>query len=141
MEDTENSFIGTGWSFPPTFSRADNSVVMVNGETDIHESLKVLFQTGLGTRIMLPTYGSDLWPQVFKSLTTTFKTILIDYIRTAIINWETRIDVEEISIQQQDASVGYLTISLNYVIRQTNSRGNLVYPFYIGEGTIPQESI
>jgi hypothetical protein len=34
-------------------------------------------------------------------------------------------------------SVGILDIEINYAIRTTNARSNLVYPFYLQEGTIP----
>jgi len=139
MKNKESSFLGTGWSFPPTFSRIDNSVEMVSDEQDIQESLKILLATALGERIMLPTFGADLWPQVFKNVTTAFKCMLVDYVYTAIINWEMRIDVDDIRIDKDDNVEGLLMILVNYTIRQTNSRGNLVYPFYIGEGTLPQE--
>jgi len=134
------SFLGSGWSFPPTFSRLNNSVEMVCNEKDIQESLKILFATTLGTRIMLPTYGSDLIPQVFKSVTSAYKTMLVDYVRTAIINWETRIDIDSVSIEEDENIDGLLKILIDFTIRQTNSRGNLVYPFYIGEGTLNQDS-
>jgi len=139
MNNKESSFLGTGWSFPPTFSRVNNSVEMVSDEQDIQESLKILFATALGERIMLPTFGADLWPQVFKNVTTAFKTMLVDYVYTAIIDWETRIDVDDIHIAEDENVDGLLMILVNYTIRQTNSRGNLVYPFYIGEGTLTQE--
>lgn len=139
MKTKESAFLGTGWSFPPTFSRVNNSVEMVSDERDINESLRILFSTALGARIMLPTYGADLWSQVFKSVTTAFKSILVDYVYTAIINWEMRIDVVNVTVTEDDKVDGLLMILVNYTIRQTNSRGNLVYPFYIGEGTLPQE--
>lgn len=139
MKSKESAFIGTGWSFPPTFSRANSSVVMVSNDQDIQESLKVLFSTALGERIMLPTYGADLWSQVFKSVTTAYKSQLADYVYTAIVNWEARIDVDDVQITEDDNVDGLLMILVSYTIRQTNSRSNLVYPFYIGEGTLPQE--
>lgn len=138
-EDT--AFLGVGWSFPPTFSRVDNSVMMVFDENDIRQSLLILFETELGSRIMVPAYGCDLWPNVFKNATTTFKSELKDYIHTAIINWETRIDVDDIVIDENSELDGILMITVYYLVRHTNTRGNLVYPFYLNEGTLPQESI
>jgi hypothetical protein len=140
-DDTDTAFLGTGWSFPPTFTRFDNSVVMVSGENDIRESLRILFETELGSRIMVPGYGCNLWPKVFQNATTTFKSELKDYIQTAIINWETRINVDSIVIDENSQLDGVLLITVYYIIRHTNTRGNLVYPFYLGEGTLPPEPV
>lgn len=141
QDETNTDFLGTGWSFPPIFTRIDNSVIMVSGEKDIQESLRILFNTELGSRIMVPTYGCDLWPKVFQNANTTFKSELKDYIQTAIINWETRINVDDIVIEENNKLDGVLLITVYYVIRHTNTRGNLVYPFYFGEGTLPQEPV
>ena len=45
---SDKDFLGTGWSFPPTFSRASLSVLMVKDNQDIHQSLYILFSTRLG---------------------------------------------------------------------------------------------
>ena len=109
---TDTAFLCTGWSFPPTFTRLDNSVIMVSGENDIRESLRILFETELGSRIMVPGYGCDLWPKVFQNATTTFKSELKDYIQTAIINWETRINVDDIVIDENSQPDGVLLITV-----------------------------
>lgn len=139
MKDVETSFLGTGWSFPPTFSKMTSSVVMVSDDLDIRQSLWVLFSTSLGERIMLPEYGSLLWKMVFQNVTTTLMTQLEDAIRQAVLYWEARIDIVEIQIQADATQAGLVYIYLDYVIRQTNSRSNLVYPFYLNEATIPVE--
>jgi uncharacterized protein len=140
MDNPEKSFLGTGWSFPPTFSRYTYSVEMVRDERDIRESLWILFSTALGERIMLPNYGSDLWGMVFQSVTTTFKTKLAETIRDAILYWEARISVDGISVQPDATTDGLVLITVNYTIRKTNVRSNLVYPFYLQEATIPMEA-
>lgn len=139
MADPETAFLGTGWSFPPTFSRATASVVMVSDDVDIRQSLWVLFSTALGERIMLPTYGSQLWQMVFQAVNTTFKTQLADFVREAVLYWEPRIDVERIEVTPAAQEPGLVFVTLDYVIRKTNARNNLVYPFYVQEGTIPPQ--
>ena len=44
------------------------------------------------------------------------------------------VDVEDIVVEQTDA-VGVLRINIVYVVRSTNSRRNLVFPFYLNEAT------
>jgi phage baseplate assembly protein W len=142
MASTDKSFIGTGWSFPPTFSRANHAVVMVKDDVDIRESLWILFSTSLGERIMLPTYGNQLWKMVFRGITTTLITQLQDLVAQAILYWEPRIDVDLVRIDADDSVNGLLLINIDYTVRKTNVRSNLVYPFYTqGEQTIPSPPI
>lgn len=137
MGNPENSFLGTGWSFPPTFSQLTYSVEMVSDEQDIRESLWILFSTALGERIMLPDYGSQLWQMVFQNITNTLMTQLEDIVRQAVLYWEARIDVDEVVVQPDATVAGLVLITVYYTIRKTNARNNLVYPFYVQEGTIP----
>jgi len=132
----EEAFLGTGWTFPPTFSRLSSSVDMVSGEADVKEALWVLFSTAPGERIMLPTFGCDLWRLVFGTLTTAFKTEVEDAVRQAILYWEPRVDVESIEVTEDSTQPGLLNILVSYIIRRTNARANLVYPFYLQEGTL-----
>jgi uncharacterized protein len=136
MSDPLSSFLGTGWSFPPTFLRKTASVVMSNDDRDIQESLRILFSTARGERILLPSYGCDLWGMVFQNMTTTLQTEIAERVRQAILNWEPRIEVLAVEVVP-DASVdGRILVQVDYVIRLTNTRSNLVYPFYIQEGTL-----
>lgn len=139
MKNPEQSILGTGWSFPPTFSRADYSVDMASDDLDIQQSLRVLFSTAPGERVMVPDYGCDLWQMVFRAVNSTFKTEAVEAVRVAVLYWEPRIDVTEIGIEPSAETDGLVLITVAYVIRRTNARNNLVYPFYIGEGTlVPQ---
>lgn len=135
----EGSILGTGWSFPPTFSRRAASVVLVSDEEDVRQSLWVLFSTHLGERVMLPNYGTGLWPLVFGSLTTTLKTELANDVLNAVLYWEPRIDVDGITIEPEAGATGRVLLTIDYRIRRTNSRSNLVYPFYLEEGTLTGE--
>jgi len=109
---------------------------MVSGEVDIHQSLWILFSTRLGERVMLPKYGAGIWRMVFASINTSLITQMQDYIREAIVVWEPRIDVDLIEITPDNELEGKVLISLSYTIRSTNARNNLVYPFYLQEGTL-----
>ena len=129
-----NSFLGRGWSFPPEFNGASGTVTMLDGEDDINSSLQILLSTRLGERIMQPKFGCALDELSFESLTTTMKTYIKDLIETAILYFEPRIDIDLISLTE-DINEGLITISLDYTVRSTNSRQNLVFPFYKNEGS------
>jgi len=132
----EPSFLGTGWTFPPTFTRAGHTVLMASDDADIQQSLRVLFGTAPGERVMLAEYGCSLWRLVFSSLTATVVTQIGDAVRSAVVRWEPRIDVDAVDARAVPGSDGLVAVNVAYTIRTTNARGNLVYPFYLREGTL-----
>ena len=118
----QSSFLGTGWSFPPTFQNATRRVKMSAEEEDIRESLIILLSTRPGERVMNPLYGCNLDDLLFSPLTLTLKSFVSDLIETAILYFEPRINLESIEISQNSELEGELLIELNYVVRSTNSR-------------------
>jgi hypothetical protein len=139
--DTEQDFLGTGWSFPPTFNRHSSSVVMSSDVQNIKESLWVLLSTSLGERLMLATYGTTLRDRVFDSLTETLINQIKSELMKAIVDWEPRIDVLSIAVQEEAPLQGLVTILIDFVVRSTNVRSNLVYPFYLTEATLPPPAL
>lgn len=132
--DTSESFLGRGWGFPPEFSNNMKGVKLTEGEEDIEKSLEILLSTRLGERIMLPDYGCNLDELVFSPLNLTLKTYVTDLIKTAILYHEPRIELEKVKIEPSDDNEGMLLITIDYRVRITNSRKNLVFPFYQAVG-------
>jgi len=132
---TEQSFLGTGWSFPPEFRKETKSAKMLQDEEDIKSSLEILLTTRLGERVMVPEYGCNLDELLFKPLNLTLKTYVVDLIKTAILYHEARIEVNNIAINQSNEMNGELLINIDYTVRTTNSRSNVVFPFYRVEGS------
>lgn len=133
MIDPEASFIGRGWAFPPRFATHGASAEMVTGDKDIEQSLHILFATQLGARIMRPEYGCDLKRFVFESVSEGLLAEISDVVERAVVLFEPRIDIESVRVDARESHV--LMILLEYQIRGTNSRRNLVYPFYLEEAT------
>jgi len=131
----DKSFLGTGWAFPPEFSKAAKQVKTVSEDDDIRESLYILMSTSPGERTMQPTYGCELRSMVFESLTESTVTEIKDIIERAILFFEPRIDLNFIDIDTGEMLQGILKILVDYTVRATNSRSNMVYPFYFQEGT------
>ncbi|MXS82895.1 GPW/gp25 family protein [Nitrosomonas oligotropha] len=134
---TDKSFLGTGWGFPPEFGHY-GSMRTVSAEEDIHESLYVLLSTNPGERVMQPTYGCGLKSQVFEEINETAVTVMVDLIKRAILFFEPRVVVENIRVDSgnsEDILNGLIKIDITYIVRTTNNRHNIVYPFYFTEGT------
>jgi uncharacterized protein len=136
----KDSFLGSGWSFPPEFSYDMGRIVMVSDEQDIWESLQIILSTAPGERVLFPMFGCGIRKKVFETVNHTFINELREIIRVAILQYEPRIILNEITVERSDNESGLLRIKLDYTIRITNSRSNMVYPFYLREGTnIPSE--
>ena len=112
MNNIDKSFLGTGWSFPPTFNETANSIVMVSAERDIAESLFILLSTTPGERIMRPEYGCDLHSKVFSRVNSTFKHDIIDLISVAVSKFEPRVEIEKIEVDTSEVLDGIVYIHI-----------------------------
>lgn len=131
------SFLGTGWSFPPTFRARGAEVVMVSGPEDIHQSLEILLATRLGERPMQESFGCDLDDALFEEVDQALVGRITGLISNAMLRNETRIALRDIDVSQSHADPGVLQIRLEYTVLGTNSRYNMVFPFYINEAVAP----
>lgn len=126
-----SSYLGRGWSFPPTFSKATAEAAMSEDEDDIRESLGILLSTRIGERMLQPKYGCDLDHLLFEPLDTGTATYTSELIKQAILMFEPRIDVLAVDLTQPLDGEGRIEILIEYRVRSTQSRYNLVYPFYL----------
>lgn len=134
--ESEGTFLGKGWAFPPRFDKNSRTVEMVFGEEDIRQSLHILLSTSVGERVMQPLFGCNLRDHQYEPLNNTYMGFLIDLVTRAIRFFEPRIKVEDIRVTDAaDAEVleGKLWITIEYVISRTNTRSNFVFPFYLRE--------
>lgn len=130
----DDSFLGTGWGFPPTFDRGLGGVAMISDEEDIRSSLEILLSTDIGERVMQPRYGCNMHRLVFEPLDTTLQAYMEDLIRTAILYFEPRILLNGVTLTPQYLE-GRIDILIDYTVATTNTRSNYVYPYYLREGT------
>ena len=129
----ERSFLGNGWAFPPTFAAGGADVKMVSGEEDIHQSLIVLLATQPGERVMHEQFGCDLNSLHFEEADQSLVNSVTGLVSDAILYHEPRIKLDRLDVSLAESRQGVLLITIDYTIRSTNSRYNLVYPFYLNE--------
>lgn len=125
-------FLGRGWGFPPSFNKEEGGVHMVSDEEDIRESLLILLHTQIGERFLQPEFGIDSRSWMFSPISESRIRIQLE---DAICEYEPRIQLDAVHVEG-DNSDGYINISIDYIIKASNSRHNLVYPFYLNEGTL-----
>jgi uncharacterized protein len=131
-------FLGQGWAFPPTFIKTDGTVELVKAEEDIKQSLGILLSTTLGERVMRSDFGADLHQQIFEPMDAAFNPFITDIIRTAIILYEPRIELDSVDVFFEPLE-GRVELTVNFTISSTNTRSNVVYPYYLNEGTNVQQ--
>ncbi len=135
MSQDVKSFLGTGWSFPPSFDKGTNTLKLSSDEEDIAESLYIILSTTPGERVMNPNFGCNLHQITFKGLDGATKQEIIALVEEAVLNYEPRVTLESVEVDMQNALDGLVSVTLHYVIRSINVRTNIVYPFYLVEGT------
>jgi phage baseplate assembly protein W len=128
------SFLGRGWSFPPRFD-GHKRLVMVENAQDIEESLRILLATRCGERVMQPAYGTTLHRLVFENASEGFLTELKDMLGKAILFFEPRVELMQIDCQISAEDWGCIELLLDYRIRTTNTRHNMVYPLYLDQAS------
>ncbi|NHN24073.1 GPW/gp25 family protein [Flavobacterium jejuense] len=131
----ENKFLGSGWAFPPVFASGGTTVEMVSGEEDIKQSLQILLSTSLKERVMHSGFGCDLNRFLFEEVDQRFVNDISNMVSRSILLYEPRIKVEGVTVKDMDIENGVVHIAVDYIVRTTNNRFNLVYPFYINEAS------
>jgi phage baseplate assembly protein W len=135
--DHDRSFLGTGWSFPPTFTEGGAGVETVSEAEDIHQSLQILLATSSGERVMQEDFGCDMNSALFEEVDQSLVNRLTGHISDAILYHEPRISLDGLDVSESESEQGLLLIRIDYSIRSTNSRYNMVYPFYLNEAATP----
>ncbi len=134
-----NSFLGTGWAFPPSFDQELRTVELVSDEEDIRQSLNILLTTSLGERVMQPKYGCNLNDYLFEPLSASVIGYIKDLVEHAILYYEPRVIADKIEVTPQDSMdmiEGRFTITVECAIPETNSRFNFVFDYYSNEALL-----
>ncbi len=131
----DKGFLGTGWSFPPKFDKYSKSVVMDNSEVDIENSIRIILGTYPGERLMNPEFGCAVKRMSFENLDEGNVTRIEEIIGNALIQFEPRVKFQSIEVISKNVEEGLIVLQLNYMIIITNTRHNIVFPYYLIEGT------
>ncbi|MFY1671339.1 GPW/gp25 family protein [Plantactinospora sp. WMMB334] len=126
-----SGFLGTGWAFPIGGDPERGIRLTDDGVATIRQSIGLILGTAPGERVMLPDFGCGIHDVVFDVNDVSAAGRISRAVREALARWEPRIDVLDVYPTPDPADRRRLLIEINYEVRSTNSRFNLVYPFYI----------
>ena len=131
----QNSFLGSGWSFPVLFSTGNYQLNTTSGEENINEAIDLVLLTKMGERCFEPQFGSGLQQFFFRNMDETLKGEIIDAVKVSLLHNEPRITVKDVSVNFIDIQAGLAEIRITYSYNKSNTRHNHVFPFHLKEGT------
>lgn len=134
MPVSTRAFLGTGLRFPLQVT-ACGRLAVASDEQRIEESVYLILSTAAGERVMLPGFGSGLHNLVFAPNDPGTRGGVVQEVRRALVANEQRIDVLAVAAEAAPQEPNLLLIRIDYRIRANNALGNLVFPFYLNEGS------
>ena len=123
------SFLGVGWGFPVSLD--GGRIAVDRYEESIRQAIWIILATARGERKMRPDFGCGIHDLVFATNSADTAGRAATDVRDALIRWEPRIDLENVDVTSDPAEPSRLLIQIEYRVRSTNNRFNLVYPFYL----------
>jgi phage baseplate assembly protein W len=128
------TFVGRGFRWPFSVDHT-GSIALTAGAEDLDSSIRVVLATAPSERVMRAAFGCRIWDLLFEPVNANTLGLMAQAVREAIAQWEPRVEVENVEVSPDRDDSALVHISVAYRVRTTNSRRNLVYPFYV----IPRE--
>lgn len=131
---TSRSILGTGWKFPIRVN-GRGGFSLSQGEQDVAESIWIVLSTSKGERIMIPEFGCGINDYLFAPNNSNTRGAVTHQVQQALLRWEPRIDVMDVRVDDRTDQPNLLLIQIDYRIRSNNAFHNMVYPFFLREGS------
>lgn len=125
-----SDFLGVGWTSPVKLDW-NSQIQLAKYEDAVRQSIRMILSTARGERLMRPDFGCSLHDLVFSTNSATAIGQVISAVQESLIQWEPRIDVLDVTAVPDAKEPNRLLIDIRYLVRTTNNRFNLVYPFYL----------
>lgn len=126
----DDNFLGVGLAFPIELDE-NNQLKISRYEMAVQQSIWTILGTAKGERIMRPDFGCGIHDFVFSANSASTVGQIVSEVRQSLIEWEPRIDILDVDVTPDEDEDSKLLIIINYLVRTTNNRFNLVYPFYL----------
>jgi uncharacterized protein len=128
---SDGEFLGRGWRFP-ILPDAGGGLGYLEGDSSVEQSLRILLTTALGERVMRPDFGCKAPRLVFAPGSAQYLRLLETSVQEAVRDWEPRVELDEVRAEAMLGDQTRVTVHISYRVRRSNTRGNLVFPFYLG---------
>lgn len=131
--DAVNRILGVGWAYPLAVEPG-GTIAVAAYEEDVSQAIMIILGTNPGERVMRPTYGAGLRDFVFGPISAASLALVKQRVLDALVDEEPRIDVDSVDVAVESPGSSTVLINVAYRVRSTNTRANVVYPFYLKEG-------
>ena len=118
-------YIGRAMTKPVTLHNGASTTMV--GADVLKQSILDILHTPIGSRLLLPEYGSKLHMLLFEPNDIILKTLLRQYIKEAIDNWEDRCRFSDIEFTQE---ANRIDCTITVIELTSNEIYSFVYPFY-----------
>lgn len=129
----ERAFLGTGMKFPPQIDPGTGRFALSSGPQNVKESVYIILMTNRGERWLDPDFGSEIMRYTFMDTSLTMLNLLSSDLRTLLMEQEPRISDVTVDIDPE-VKDGCMLVNVAYTVADTNTRDNLVFPFYLNAG-------
>lgn len=128
-------FIGSGWSFPLRVN-ARGGIALSHHDEDVREAIRLILSTPIGERRMRPQFGCGVHDLTFATNDPATHGLIRYHVAQALALWEPRIELREDSVRVRvdPEEPARVLVEIDYALRSTNERRNLVFPFYLIPG-------
>ena len=126
-----SAFLGVGWASPLQLDE-NGQIALAHYEESVRQAIWMILGTARGERVMRPDFGCGIHDLVFATSGAGTTGRIATEVRQALILWEPRIDIVNVTVATADSTApNSVLIEIEYTVRATNNRFNLVYPFYL----------
>lgn len=122
-------FIGRGWAYPLGVGPS-GGIAMTSGPASVEAAIELVLGTAYGERPLRPEFGCGVHDLVFGGVDAGAAGRIAFEVRASLLRWEPRIEVLDVTVEADPTQDGVLLIGVHYLLRTTNDRRNLVFPFY-----------
>ena len=126
----KSKIIGSGFSFPMQVD-ALGSVEMSSDDENIRQGMMLILGTAPGERMKRPTFGCAIHDILFEPNTSVTAAKIEYEVKRALLEFEPRVDDIEVDAMPDPMEESRMNVTISYTIRKTNTKSNLVYPFYL----------
>lgn len=127
----EQQFLGAGWNYPTKLKKEEGQIELACYEESVRQAVWIILSTAPGERVMRPNFGCGIHDLVFAPNNPATASRVVGEVRRALLEWEPRIDLVSVQVEPQAGEPSKLLIRIEYRVRMTNNRFNMVFPFYL----------
>ena len=110
---------------------ASGATAVTSDDDNIRQSMMLILGTAPGERLMRPNFGCAIHDILFEPNTTVTATKLEYEVKRSLLEFEPRVGDIEVRAVPDSAEPSRMNVNVSYTIRKTNTKANLVYPFYL----------